>query len=274
MPRKHFLVERCTCRFPSCTAALLAASVAAFYGAELATPYRSGAGSTTAWYTAVSYALCHNSEYHLWANASVFAAAGFLLEATEGALRTALAVAVSTPAAAMGHALFTSRGVQGASGYVYGVITYQVGLLLKNWREMRVRPSARGFVFVRSVASSAQARLVAATCLLLTEIVAAEYSTNVSHGGHAFGAIAGLLMGLAVGSNVTQDVEELIMPYLGATGLFALAVVGFATTQPACALFIAACLPAVAHAIAQETARWWAAWRVRIGPFGLRIDRR
>ena len=187
--------------------------------------------------------------------------AGVLLEAAAAAatdtnLRLLIVIAAATPISVIGHGLFSDNPVIGASGYVYAVLVYQIALLLKNWREMRTRashPNAR--IEWRATYSSSVVRLIFAIVLLVTEIVLSQYTT-VSKGGHLFGALTGLFVGLAVGSNVTItiDVWEILLPWFGVCGLLALLMVGVATNQIAATLFGWIAMPIVIFYAARKKA--------------------
>ena len=278
--RPHFLERRCTGgwdRLPIATSVFLVAAVACFYSLEVATQVDDLAyeRESPPWYTAWAYAFGHLSASHLWSNMVIFALGGALFEATEGNARLVVVIGASTPIAALGHGVFSGRRVLGASGYVYATLTYQIALLLKNWREMRARPHHEdGWIACRSVASSAPMRLTIALILFIAEIVSSQYTSNVSNGGHLFGALAGIFLGVTVGSNVVIDACELCCPLVGLVGYLALAIVGFATRQYAAGALALVPLPVAIAIAVGEIRAWLRAWKFVVRGTALVLTRR
>ena len=262
--RPHFLQERCadSCnRFPWVTLFLVCTNIIVFYVADdptRALAYRAN-GSPAQWGTAWSYAFFHVDAYHLWSNMIIFVLGGALLEATDTNGRLLVVSICAVPCSALGHGIvYGDRvGVIGFSGVVYAVLAYQLALLVKNWREMRCRPNNPDpYIACRACVSSAPVRIVIAIILLLGEIGFMQGATNVSRGGHGFGALSGVFVGLAIGSNVLLDWWELVIPVIGMLGQISLSCAGFATRQSAVGMYgLLASLPIALYA-AKELRRW------------------
>lgn len=247
-------------RFPWVTLCLFFTEIVVFFTTsvtltEVAYDPRDSLGH---WKTVWTHAFFHVDTYHLYSNMFVFLFAGALLEATDTNSRLLLVVLCSIPIAALGHGIVSpSRRVIGASGYVYAVLTYQIALLIKNWREMRCRSNHRDpWIETRSCISSAPVRLVIILLLLTSEISLHANATDISTGGHVFGALSGLLIGLAVGTNVTFDWWELTLPVVGLASYLAVGVVGFPTRQVACGTYALLLSQLVAFYAAKELRRW------------------
>lgn len=216
-------------------------------------------GSSAQWGTAWSYAFFHADAYHLWSNMVIFLLGGALLEATDTNGRLLVTTLCAIPYSALGHGLVYGNrvGVVGFSGVVYAVLAYQLSLLIKNWQEMRCRlNNPDPYIAFRSCVSSAWVRIAIAIILILSEVGLMQGATNVSHGGHGFGAVSGVLVGLAIGSNVLLDWWELLIPIVGILGHLALALSAFANLQSAVGTY--GLLTAVPLAIysAKELRRW------------------
>eukprot|EP00966_Prymnesium_polylepis_P290436 6709049-Prymnesium_polylepis.1 len=209
--RPHFLDKRCTFtvdRWPWVTCSLCISCIAIFYAGIDSSNFAYKINNPSAWATPFLYAFFHANSSHLWSNMIIFLLAGIAFEATENTWRLFITVMVSTPLAAGGQGFASENGVIGASGFVYAVIVYQLALVLKNFREMRYRPYAKSlYISVRSVISAATTRLIFGLVLLVAEIVSTQYNNNISHGAHALGAASGILLSMAMGSNVVIDEE-------------------------------------------------------------------
>lgn len=266
--RPHFLQRRCTYtydRWPWATCAFFIACVCTFYGTDSLQPYRRNDPSR--WFAPFVYAFFHIDSFHLWSNMIILLFGGVAMEATETTLRVFLTIMISIPLSAAGQGFASDRGVVGASGFVYAILVYQVALVLKNCREMRVRSNHREwYIVLRSVLSSAYTRLAFGILLLIAEIIVSQYSTNVSSAGHALGAVAGLFAGMAIGTNVVIDVAELIIPLVGWCGLFGLVIAALSTSQYAAALwtwpFVLATLPILSH----EIQKWSKHYKLHVYP--------
>lgn len=293
----HFLQERCTYtvfRFPWVTSTLCAVCIAVYYTDEsfqisyarnhcelierergLLNPEdpnhiaNKGAVDGPAcdnhkyWYTAATHSIAHNSGEHLWQNIVILAIAGTILELTESSARTLLTVLISGPASAAGHGILHDNPVRGVSGVVYAVIAYQIALVAKNFREMRFRDDGTFLVIYRSALSAASSRLIIGAMLLISEIVVSVNSTNVSHSGHAAGAIAGVFCGLAFGSNVIVEPLEIIIPFVGVIGLFGMILGVLASGQFYAALWMWFATLASLPLIYKEVARWGRMWHLQ-----------
>ncbi len=239
--RPHFLDKRCTFtvdRWPWVTCSLCISCIAIFYAGIDSSNFAYKINNPSAWATPFLYAFFHTNSSHLWSNMIIFLLAGIAFEATENSWRLFITVMVSTPLAAGGQGFVSENGVIGASGFVYAVIVYQLALVLKNFREMRYRPYAKSlYISVRSVISAATTRLIFGLVLLVAEIVSTRYNNNISHGAHALGAASGILLSMAMGSNVVIDVLEIISVFLGCIGLFCLIIANVATYQFAVTLW-------------------------------------
>lgn len=298
MQRPHFLKERCTYtffRYPWVTTLLCAISISIHYidtnhirlsysrdpcallemGPDAQTVMAADGAlisdedydipaclNSEYWYTPISYSLAHVSDYHLWQNIIVLALSGIILELTESSGRALLVFFISAPLAAGGHGLVFPNKLRGISGVVYAFILYQFGLLIKNFREMRFRPESRLPIAYRAALSAAPTRLVMAALLLLSEVIISISSKNVSHAGHITGSIVGLLCGVAFGSNVFLDPYEIVLPFLGLIGLFAVIVAILSSEQIFVVLWswfaVLSCIPYVY----KEIMRWTDNWRI------------
>ncbi len=280
LDRKHFLEERCTGgahRWPWTSTAFSIVAVATHYSmhdkdAAYTYGYR---GAMAPWFTPWTYAFIHFDSMHLWSNLLVVLVAGAMLEATDGSARMLIVLVASIPMAAVGHGAFSDRFVVGASGYAYAILTYQIALLLKNWREMRVRAAHPDpWIAWRSYLSSARARLALLVALLVLEVAFSQTTDDLSSGGHLFGALVGVFAGISIASNVTVDVCEFLLPPLGLCGYLALVLAGFATLQVAAASFACIAIPFIGVYTTLELMRWRRKWRVVTRGNIWRIERR
>lgn len=260
----HYLQERCTGgpdRWPLVTAALVLSTVVVFYSdaavvAYARTEQRAGAP--------LLYAFFHSGPLHVWSNMVIFGVAGAIVEATETSLRLALVVAVSTPIAAAFHGLTRPNGVIGASGYVFAAIAYQLCLVLKNWREMRLRPNhPNAWIQFRATLSSAPSRLAIAIVLLASEIAASTTESNTSHVAHLGGALAGAALSASMGSNVLLEKWEVIVTLLGVCAAFALVGVVLGSGQVIAAVWAWAFVLASLWVTRRELVRWSERFTVR-----------
>lgn len=213
------------------------------------------------WFTPLTYSVFHLDSFHIWSNMIIFLVSGTIIELTEAGLRLAIVLLISTPMAAMGHGLVSSSLVVGASGFVYATITYQLALALKNWREMRVRRDASAIITFRSIVSSVYTRLLIGVVLLTSEIGFSNARTNTSHGGHAFGALGGLVVGVVVGSNVRIDMLEIVLPALGLLAYIVSAMaISAASGQILCLVYFVVFLPILIWYVLQEWLQWNETW--------------
>lgn len=296
--RVHFLQQRCTYtifRFPWITCTLCAVCIAVYYtretfqmsyardhceliarGWSLRVPndpnniqnkYRTDApddcDNHKYWYTAATHSIAHNTERHLWQNILILVIAGTILELTESSARALLTVLIAGPTSAAGHGIVHDNPVRGVSGIVYGIIVYQIALVAKNFREMQFRDDGSFLVIYRSALSAASSRLVIGALLLISEIAVSVNSTNISHSGHAAGALAGALCGLAFGSNVIIEPLEIIIPFVGVLGLFGMILGVLASGQFYAALWMWFATLASLPLIYKEVVRWGLMWHLR-----------
>lgn len=302
MQRPHFLQERCTytiTRYPWITTLLCATSIAIHYidtqhirlsysrdscallqlGSDAQTVMAADGAlieeegddeskclNSEYWYTPISYSLAHVSDYHLWQNMIVLALSGILLELTESSGRALLVFFISAPLAAGGHGLVFPNKLRGISGVVYAFILYQFGLLIKNFREMRFRPELPLLTAYRAALSAAPTRLIIAALLLLSEVIISISSKNVSHAGHVTGSIVGLLCGVAFGSNVLLDPYEIILPFLGLIGLFAVTFGILVSEQIFVVLWSWFAILSSVPYVYKEIMRWTDRWRIFFFP--------
>ena len=299
--RPHFLSERCTysfTRFPFVTLLLCTACIVLHYTEPdflvleysrdtcalvgdtqiFAADTRTVLETTSCndadyWYTPIVYSLSHVGAYHLWQNIVILALSGILLELTEANDRALVTFLISAPLSAGGHGLIYPNRLRGSSGVVYAFIMYQVGLLIKNFREMRYRPAAAPWLAYRAAFSATPTRLILTALLLVSEIILSSMTSNVSHAGHVTGSIVGILCGTAFGSNVFFDPLEIVLPFLGITGIFGIIIVMIASNQIYVSLWAwfatLSCLPL----IYKEIIKWSEKYRlfIRGGIFNFAI---
>lgn len=186
--------------YPYVTALLFTTSVLSLYTwPDAPAAYEREA---SAW-EGISYAWVHSDAEHLWFNMVGLLVAGALFESTESFVRAALLVITAAPAAAIGHSIFSENKLVGGSGYIYALITYQASLALLNWRQMRVGDTASSMLCSWNLRA-----LLLGTMLVYEVATSLLIDSKTSHASHAFGAVAGVSTGLAIGSNMVEEVGE------------------------------------------------------------------
>lgn len=213
--------------YPYATSVLFTVSVMMFYifdDAPDRVVYR-GDGSPL---SSLSYSIFHKDATHLWFNMSTLIVAGGLFESTESFVRALVLFLTSAPASAAGHALFKNTGVVGGSGYIYAFIAYQLSIAILNWRQMKIRKDES------SLLCSWQLRVVVLLVLLMYSLAVAIWDPgDVSHVGHGFGALSGILTGCCIGTNLVEETCEWIVRLAGVLGLCAILCVCFLYDQGA-----------------------------------------
>ena len=267
----NFMNERCTCgidRVPVVTISVFVLQLCVFYSSQ---PWSSNMWYAygyrhpehTNWFSPLTYSVFHIDVFHLWSNMGVFVISGAIIELTEASVRLAVVLLISTPMAAMGHGLVSTAPVVGASGFVYATIAYQLALAFKNWREMRILRDSPVFTTFTSIISSVYMRVFVAVLLLVMEFAFSNTVSNTSHGGHALGALAGLTVGIVIGSNVRIDFLEVVLPCIGLlmyiVGAMAIAA---ASGQILCLVYLIVCFPILIWYVLQEWMQWIATWHV------------
>ena len=160
---------------------------------------------------------------------AVLLLAGVLLEVTDGSLHV-FGVAFGAGVLGCGyHGIFSAARVRGASGAIYGILWSQLALLALNWRDMPGR-------WIRLLSSLL---LVAVEVWLYFE----QQDAHVSYQSHLFGALAGGVISLVSGANVTLLNWELLLNVVGTLAYAGLTVAVFASRQLACGAWAATLVP-------------------------------
>lgn len=141
----------------------------------------------------VTYMLVHRDIPHILFNITVQLFLGIALETVHGWWRVAIVYLLGVAAASMGYSYTKEgRGLFGASGGVYSLITAHIATILMNWQEMEYA-MLQMFVF-----------LILCSSNITSEVYHYRITQgdHVGHDAHFFGAFAGLLVGIGVLRNL------------------------------------------------------------------------
>ena len=248
-----FVASRLSAKAPVVTACVATLCVALHYSApvnlsDLAYDVRSP------WYTSITYAFFHTSGGHLWSNVIVFALAGTMNELIGSSLRALILTCAAIPVSASGQGVYSpDRSVVGLSGVVYAAVLYQLALAVKNFKEMGAERS----LCLRFV-SHGITRVCLAASLLASEIALSfTQGSGVSYASHVFGSTCGVAVSFAIGVNLVQHENEILLPWIGVAMFAALTCVAFVTGQAACGLLEFACLFPLCMYASRETGAWF-----------------
>lgn len=141
----------------------------------------------------VTYMFVHGTVSHISFNIIIQLFLGIALETVNGSWRVAAVYLLGIAAGSMGYSVTKpEKGLIGASGGVYSLITAHIATILMNWHEME---SAMMQMFVFLIVCSSN---------ITTEIYYYHVSKDdgFGHDAHFFGAFAGLLVGIGVLRNL------------------------------------------------------------------------
>lgn len=272
--QRHFLQERCTNRLdrlPLISTIFVVTSILLHKNPDSVDRVSYGYDENE-WYAPIAYAFFHLDADHLYSNVPVLFVSGAIVEATEGNLRCFVLALYSVPFAAVGHAVTQRRvRVVGASGFVYATIAYQFALVFKNWSEMRVRKSSVWWIQVRSIISAAQTRVLVGILLLISEIIVSQKDSQTSHMAHGFGAVAGVLAGMTIGSNVRQYPSNALVGLMGCILVVLSCLVPVVDGQYLASVYMLACMPWLLYLAALDIEAWFRRWKIVAHSDGITI---
>lgn len=157
----------------------------------------------------VTYMFVHGGIHHILFNLSIQLLLGIPLELVHCWWRVALVYLSGVLAGSMA-ASFTKRGLIGASGGVYALITAHIATIVMNWHEME-HGMLQLFLFLILCSSNIGSEVYQHNI---------NSANDISHLAHLSGGFAGLLVGIGVLRNLNVRPFERVV-WFAAVGIYA-----------------------------------------------------